>query len=197
MTTLDWTDLESAADEMAGNWQAFDSFTWFDRPDDCEKWCIVYTSNRDSRLLEESNTAIIDKALGRYRANIRAERHNHWACGYVDGYAIRVRDSRGRITPAFRKYAELMERLADYPILDETEYSEREYLATLENVKDAGGYLARREEWELPEEWESTVFDWLWNNGNALENVDDQGGYPDDAELRKAFQALGYSRGNA
>jgi hypothetical protein len=69
-----------------------------------------------------------------------AEHHHHWAVGHVDGYSIRVfRD--GRITEAFEAYHALAQRLADYPVLDEEDYSRREYEATLENLPDAAWKL--------------------------------------------------------
>jgi len=64
------------------------------------------------------------------------ERHSHWAVGHVDGFSVRVfRD--GDFTDAFRTYHGLVERLSEYPILDESEYGEREYVATVENIADA------------------------------------------------------------
>jgi len=60
---LDEFDLETAAREARGNWQKFDCFGWHDRPEDCEEWAIVYTHNRDSDLLDQSNADAIDEAL--------------------------------------------------------------------------------------------------------------------------------------
>src|ERR1017187_1225353 len=49
--------LEDAAREAAGNWKRFESFCWFRERDldDPENWAIIYTHNRDSRLLDQSN----------------------------------------------------------------------------------------------------------------------------------------------
>ena len=47
----------------AGNWRKFDSFAWFDQPDDADNWYIFYTHNRDSDLLTQSNAEQIDKAM--------------------------------------------------------------------------------------------------------------------------------------
>lgn len=120
------------------------------------------------------------------------EHHSHWACGWIDGHSIRVfRD--GDITDAFRAYHELAQRLADYPLLDEEDFSRREYEATLENIADAAWRLKRQ--FDLPDGWESQVFDWFWqHNQSAVENVDDQGGYPDEDELEEAFDSLGFER---
>jgi hypothetical protein len=120
------------------------------------------------------------------------ESHSHWAVGHVDGFSIRVyRD--GQITEAFRSYHELAERMADYPVLDEEDYSKREYEATLENIAEAARLM--KGEYELPEGWESAVFSWFWDHRqSAVENRDDQGGCPSEEDLRDAFEALGYEQ---
>lgn len=190
-------DIEEAAKKAAGNWQHFDSFIWFrDRElDDAENWAIVYTSNRDSGLLDQSNAAVIEKALESFTENddpdVVAEQHSHWAVGHVDGYSIRVFDSDGNITEAFRAYFELLEQKDAYPVLDESDYSQREYDATHENIEDAAWRLKR--EFVLPEDWVGQVYSWLTDNDSSeIENRDDQGGYPSEKSLRAAFEALGF-----
>jgi len=39
----------------AGNWAEFDSFAWFECPENPGDYCIVYTSNRDSDILDRAN----------------------------------------------------------------------------------------------------------------------------------------------
>ena len=83
--------------------------------------------------------------------------------------------------------------MANYPLLDESDYSDREYQATLENIADAAWRVARQ--YELPEGWERQVFSWLWDHEqNEIENTDDRGGYPSEESLRRAFEGLGYER---
>jgi len=186
--------LEQAAQEARGNWQSFDCFVWHDQPEDPEDWAIVYTNNRDSGLLDQSNASAIEQALMPFMdsetPDVVAEHHGHWACGWVDGFAIRVYRG-GEITTAFRKWFELMTSLADYPVLDDEDYSRREYEATLENIGNAA--YSVKGDYELPDDWESEVFSWFWDSDqSAVENCDDQGGYPSEEQLRKAFDALGY-----
>jgi len=100
--------LENAAQQAAGNWQKFQCFVW-DRArdlDDSDQWAIVYTHHRDSGLLDQSNAAVILKAIKPFtegdEPDVVFESHSHWAVGHVDGMSIRVyRD--GQITEAFRK----------------------------------------------------------------------------------------------
>jgi hypothetical protein len=196
MSTLPEMILEDAAKQAAGNWQRFDSFVWFrdSETDDSDAWTIIYTHNRDSGLLDESNADAIAKALERFTEgddpDVVFESHDHWACGHVDGFSIRVYRNC-EITDVFRTYHDLMERLDGYPILDEEDYSERELEATLENIGDSAWKL--KHEFNLPHGWESEVYSWLSENRQrAVENRDDRGGYPEEDDLRAAFNALGY-----
>lgn len=181
-TRLGELTLEEVAKEAAGNFKAFQCFCWHRAGDldDADNWCIAYTHNRDSGLLDQSNAEAIRKALEPFidadEPDVWVEHHGHWAAGWIDGYAIRVyRD--GQITDAFRRWYELTERMAGYPVLDEEDYSRREYEATLENIADAARPLL--DDYDLPAHWEGEVFSWFWNNlQRAVESRDDRGGYP-------------------
>jgi hypothetical protein len=198
MRDLGELSLEDAAKQAAGNWRDFHCFVWW-RKDDLERpedWAIVYTHNRDSRLLDMSNASAIDESLAPFtkgdNPDVVEEDHSHWAVGWVKGYSIRVY-RRGRITEAFRAYHRLAQRMADYPILDEEDYGERELEATLENIGDAAYRL--KDEYDLPEGWVGNVYHWFAEHDcNAIENADDNGGYPDEEQLRAAFDALGYQQ---
>lgn len=190
-------ELEEAAAKAAGNWKHFDSFVWFrDRElEDADQWSVIYTHNRDSRLLDLSNAHVITKEMESYTdgddPDVVFESHSHWAVGHVDGFSLRVFSATGEITAAFRAYHDLAEKMDDYPILDESDYSDREFEATLENIIDAAWRL--KNEFDLPEEWESEVYSWLSdNNIGEIESREDQGGYPSEESLRAAFEALGF-----
>ena len=197
MTQLGELDLKDAAKEAAGNWQRFSCFWYRDRelkkPED---WAVIYTHNRDSGLLDQSNASVINKKMLPFTkgddSDVMMEIHSHWAVGHVDGFSIRV-FKRGRITKAFRTYHELAVQIEEYPILDEHDYSERESDATFENVGQAAWRLKR--EFTLPDEWQSDVYSWLSDHrDHALENTDDQGGWPKEDDMEAAFEALGYPR---
>ena len=194
---LDTLDLEEAANKAVGNWQRFESFIWFrdQELEDADKWAVIYTHNRDSGLLAQSNASVIAKNLEALTKgddpDVVPESHSHWIVGQVDGYSIRVFDGEGNITEAFRAYFELLEQMEAYPILDESHYSDIEYESTIENI-DLAAWKVKRE-FVLPEGWESEVYSWLSDNDpNQLENRDDQGGWPDEESLQAAFKALGY-----
>ena len=189
--------LEDAATEAAGNWKRFNCFCWFrDDIDDRDQWAIIYTHNRDSGLLDQSNAAAISKAMQPFSdtdsPDVVFESHNHWAVGHVDGFSIRVFQC-GEITAAFKAYHELAEAEDNYPILDEADYSNREFEATVANLKDAAWRL--KDDFELPDDWQYQVYDYLsQNKSGEVENRDDQGGYPSEQALEAAFNALGFEQ---
>ncbi len=196
---LSTVDLDEAALKVAGNWRHFDSFVWWRKSEltDLDQWGIFYTSHRDSGLLDQSNAAVITKALTPFTEgddpDVVMESHSHWAVGFINGFSVRVFDANGDITEAFRMYHELAETMDDYPILDESDYSEREYEATLENISDAAWRL--KKQFALPDGWESEVYSWLSDNDPCeIENVDDQGGYPSESALKEAFMALEFKQ---
>jgi hypothetical protein len=195
VATIGELDLESAAKEAAGNWMQFDCFSWdrVNEIEDSDQFTIVYTRHRDSELVEISNAEAIAEAMEPFLdQDVYDEHHTHFAVGWVDGYSIRVyRD--GLITDAFRTYHQIQQRLADYPLLDEEDYSAKEYEATLENIGEAAWRVARQ--YELPDDWEQEVYRWLSNcECQEIENVDGRGGWPSEEAIGRAFDALGYEK---
>lgn len=190
--------LEEAAKQAAGNWWNFECFVWHRRSEvtDPENWAIMYTHHRDSGLLDQSNASVIEKTLEPFtkgdEPEVVFESHFHWAVGHIDGFSIRVYRN-GEISDAYRTYRRLQERIADYPVLDEDDYSGREYEGTLGNIKDTAWRL--KNEFDLPQGWEGQAYEWLSENDfHAVENRDDQGGCPSEEELREAFEAIGYRK---
>lgn len=191
-------DLEAAAKEAAGNWRCFGNFAWHRARDlvDAENWAIFYTHNRDSDLLKQSNADFICLAMQPFLEaddpDVMFERHDHWAVGWLAGYAVRVyRD--GEITKAFSDYHDLLQRLVEYAVLDEDGYDRLVYATTLENLQSAAWQLTH--EYDLPEGWEPSVYDWLEErDAAAVENRDDRGGYPSEEQFRQAFEGLGYAK---
>lgn len=179
------------AEEAVGNWQRFESFGWHSAPDDAEAWAIVYTSNRDSGLLDKANEKAIAEAMEPFLGgDAKMESHNHWAVGYVDGYSIRVYDAKGEVTKAFSTWAELCLALEDYPVPDEDLYCEMEYEATLENIEMAASRFVSD---DAPDDWAGELFSWFWEHDpGAVENTDGHGGYPSDDECKAGLAALGW-----
>jgi len=193
--TIGELDLEEAEREAAGNWMQFDCFSWdkANELDDSDQFCIVYTRHRDSELVEISNAEAIAEAMEPFLdREVYEEHHTHFAVGWVGGYAIRVyRDDQ--ITDAFRTYYDLQQQLAEYPLLNEEDYSAKEYHATLENIGEAAWRIKRQ--YELPDEWDVAVYRWLSiHECTEIENVDGRGGWPSEEAIQRAFDALGYGK---
>ncbi len=186
--------IEEAAKQSATNWRTFECFVWW-RADELERpdeWMIHYTHHRDSGLLDQSNAEQIWQAIesftGGNEPEVVEESHSHWAVGHIEGFSLRV-FRHSKITEAFRAFQKLLESLAEYPILDEEEYSEREYEATVENIVDAAWRMG--DDYDLPENWQCEVYGWLSDHEcNELESTSDQGGYPSEDSLRRAMDAL-------
>ena len=198
-TTLVQLDLKSAAKEAAGNWRGFGSnFIWYRKHDleSPEDWAIIYTHHRDSGLLDQSNAEVIAEAMQPFSEgddpDVVFESHDSWAVGHIEGFSVLV-FRRGRITKAFRTYHELSLRMSDYPILDDDDYSNRTYEATLENIADAARRVKREYE-DLPSDWAFEVYHWLSDHDCSELDDNDRGGWPSEEWLRKAFDGLGFKR---
>jgi hypothetical protein len=199
MTTATLSDSEvlDLAHELAGNWKRMDSFAWFRESeiDDSDQWAIIYTHHRESGLLDRSNAGVIGKAMMSFTDKVDddpdavMETHSHFAVGWIAGFSIRCLDGEGKVTEAFKRYAELNEAMDQHSILDEEDYSNREYEATLANIVDAARSID--DEFDLPEDWQYEVYSWLSDNEcGELESSGDQGGYPSEEALRRAINAL-------
>ena len=194
-TTRDWGDVAAAAAELAGNWRKFECFVWFRGHDlpDAGNWLVWYTGRQQSGLLDESNRKVTNDRLAKFAVgddpDLVFEEHSHWVVGHLDGFSARVLGPDGAVTDAFREFCRLNERLDDYPILDEQDYSDREYDATLANY--------RNEMWgqrdELPEVWADEVYDWFEEHGHQehVESRDDRGGWAPREAITAALTDLG------
>lgn len=180
---------ESLAKELVGNHRKFESFAWFDKPEDDEEWCIVYTHNRDSGLCDASNAKVIAAGMKEHMSDDCHEfRSSHWACGWVEGYAIRVY-ANGSLTAAFQAWASFQEKLENYPLLDESDYSDMGYEVALRGIRENGSKYLKE---GAPEDWAGKVFSWLWENDQSeVEDNDDQGAWPSSEGILQALKELG------
>ena len=198
METIGEMTLEDAARRAAGNWQSWTCFVWFRDDEICDpsSWSIIYTHNRDSGLLKHSNAEVVAKALNPFTrdgdSDVVFESQSHWAVGHVQPVqrpGLPWRRDHGRLCA----HHGLSEWLAEYPILDESDYAKRELDATIDNLDDACWRL--KSPYELPDGWNSEVYSWLSENRpGSVKNRDDRGGYPSEAELREALDSLGYAQ---
>ena len=161
-------ELRKFAEEFAGNWREFECFAWHDDDiEEPEKWGFLNTSTRDSGIIAQSNEAAIKAEMEPYFESGDAfkGRSRHWACGYVDNIVVRVYDENGEITDAAAKVFELKQRLENYALLDEIDYSNREYEASLEYIEWNGRPRGVEFVDDLPDDWAAQVYSWLFDNG--------------------------------
>lgn len=157
--------------------------------------------HRDSGVLHKSNSRVLFARLAKEAEAGLIEPDsweevecNHWVVGWVCHLSYRVLDDQGEPTKIARFLRLWMDYLMEvYPIADDDDHSELEAEETRDNVRFIGEGIARRDELTLPEGWVDEVYCWLMENDwSALENCDDRGGWPSDAEMKAAFAALGY-----
>lgn len=86
------------------------------------------------------------------------------------------------------KWVEDVERaLADYPLLDDQDYSQREHDARLEMIEQDGRYLVKA---DAPGDWPGRVVDWLYRNDRGY-GSDEGRPYVNETDLQAALSALG------
>lgn len=83
---------------------------------------ILLSHNRDSHTMAESNWDAAVALVGNL-PGVEIHRFNHWGHGWVESLLVRP-DAPASTVKACE---EIESRLADYPLLDEDDYSEREY----------------------------------------------------------------------
>ena len=91
--------------------------------------------SRDSDCLEQSNFATMLALLGGESDVVTVVTENHWAVGWVSWIAIEA-DGTPESDKALQIADEAKERLADYPVLDESDWSGREQEAANEIWKN-------------------------------------------------------------
>lgn len=201
-------DVDVYAKEMGANWKRFDCFiAWgIDEYQPAENWCLVYVDRgNQSTIIDESNAAEIAKRLDAQPDTDAADglsdavpiHSSHWAGGRLSGYMLRIRDDAGELTPKFCEWHSIQCELDDYPILNESDYSDRESEATDRNILTAIDDYARKLERDhgiqsadFPADWRESVSTWIHEN-EYPENIDDQGGWPDEDSIDSAFLACG------
>lgn len=178
------TDYQAEAEEVVKETANLKDFSYRGEVDLGRTWAITFSKHRDSELLQQSNFDTVKADLEkRFPRDVRDERFDHWAVGWIDHLLVRMLDRNGKVTKAGKAVIEWKNRKEDYPVLDDEDYSRRELEATFDNIKNTGA---------LDEETAHKVYDWLSENDQgAVENRDDQGGSPSEEQIETALKALG------
>lgn len=106
---------------------------------DLSAWCRGPSRSRDSEILEESNfEAALERLGGEREGIVEVHRFGHWACGWFE--SIMVNPKRKTVIKILK---EIHDDLESYPVLDESDYSEREYKYFSDFAEDAEAELAK------------------------------------------------------
>lgn len=91
-----------------------------------ETWPDYYSSgvgqSRDSCALERSNFVCMLQRLGGESETVIVVRESHWAVGWVEWIAIHYTDNE-----SLSIADDIQDKLANYPVIDESHWSETEY----------------------------------------------------------------------
>lgn len=85
-----------------------------------EEWRVLITRNRDSDILTNSNWECIIDEFSEESENVEVFSFGHWACGWWECLAVREN------TEEYKKALEIHKALEDYPVYDESHFSDRE-----------------------------------------------------------------------
>jgi hypothetical protein len=188
------TTEKFAAETFAGNWERRKCFVWFEQPEHAEDYGLWVLSHRDSGLIDQSNGAVIRQRLEKFEAagDVIFFGCSHWLVGTTNEMAVRVYEpGTTKTTPAFKELSAIVDQIERYPILDESDYSEREYESALAGI-DCMVIGKIHIPIDAPEDWKEQVYSWLSDNEpNELANCDDQGAFPAVDSIGCALVALG------
>jgi hypothetical protein len=116
-------------------------------------WPFFGWADRGDDILAESNYHVASEELLAVNAETDPDREDglddvmtgstrHWAVGSLQQVWVRAKDDNGGWTPAWIKAAELITDYQSYPVLDESDYSEREWAEYERQMDEALGWVA-------------------------------------------------------
>jgi hypothetical protein len=159
-------------------------FSWHGDNDipDKERWGPTVAMHRDSGPLQISNfETISEDMIERFPEDTRVVHSSHWGVGWADQLFIRMYNDDGP-TEAYEAAMEWNEKLQDYPVADEEDYSRREYEDTIENIKNEGSVGPKQAK---------RIHAWLFDNDQEeLQSDGDQAPYPSRKAIDEAVKAM-------
>ena len=197
---------KECAEYYVGNFLKWDSFCWLrERPEDIEQWCIIETHHRDSPVIDFSNGEYFRKKLMPFTEgedpDVKSFGSNHWAVGWVEGWAIRVYGPDGKITKAFKALYRIFKTRELASILDEADYKQRMAKAVADNIRFCAYHcrddrsVSMLPEETLPKNWIAKVKKLLDEMDSCwTDDLDEQGvPSPRSDSVQRAVLQLGYA----
>lgn len=106
--------------DVVKNPSGWDSFANYIGPTEFGEFDCLLTQNRDSDVLQRSNFKSALKKLGGEGDNVEIHRFGHWACGWWEVLAVK------RGTPQHAIALQIEEKMEDYPVVDDEDFSREE-----------------------------------------------------------------------
>lgn len=149
--------------------------------------------HRDSDLLTQSNSAQIKAFLeGREDFNEQWEivRYSCSLVGWRDHLSYKVLDIKGEVTEIAKEIDGIYTHMRNvYPVLDEEDWSEREYDSTLDSIREQASYCGLID--NAPDGFEYEIYRWLSENADSeLEAHDGFGAYPSEESIVECLTEL-------
>jgi hypothetical protein len=118
--------------------------------------CVMAWADRGDDLVAESNyhaaRARLEAVARDGEDDVEDTSASHWLFGSVQELFVRVRDDDGQYTPAFHEAFSICCALLDYPILDDTDHSEREWDRFVQLLDEAIGDNIRQHDDDLEDD---------------------------------------------
>ncbi len=109
--------------------------------DDRQNWLVLPCGqNRDSEALDLSNFENALEILGGESETVEVHRFGHWACGWIEIIIVQPD------TEEHSKALEIESALENYPVLNDEDFSAREYEESLEYIRNAVSDFSDRAE---------------------------------------------------
>jgi hypothetical protein len=186
------TTLQSAGyDWAARSLDKPDSFAYWGDLDLFNTVGQVYGIHRDSDLLSQSNWEVVHTMIDAAGLSDSFPEYtsNHWAVGWVTSLCINLTTESGELnTPALEFWAGILERLENYPVLDEEHYSNLEYEDLIQTIENCYRWqIESATIIELPDDWAYTIARQLFDV-YSISNSDEL----TDEKVMGAARELGY-----
>lgn len=88
---------------------------------DYKDWFALLSKTRDSDPLTVSNFECALDLLGRESKNIQVRSFNHWGCGWIETIFVKPNTKEAEIAESIEA------ALSDYPVLNDEDFSNREW----------------------------------------------------------------------
>lgn len=171
-------------------------FAWFGFDEMFETWGFAgINMTGENNISDISNWHCTIEELRRefgddgFSSNFREAPMKHWACGSVNQLCVRILNENiphdqivddDQITPHFKFVCDIATYLAyEYPVLDDEDYSDRQYAAAAEDIED---FLSANYHWYpvggkvvMIDDIGNQIIDWLHSNDYDYFDVNDRG----------------------